>query len=75
MPNGSANKQYVDNYVLRIAFNGNWGEHVSLEANKPQTHTYQLPLDAQWNTNHLSVVAFIYNDNGVEQAIKTYINQ
>ena len=75
MPNGSANKQYVHNHVLRTAVNGNWGESVILNTNEPKTHTYQLPVDTKWNTNHLSVVAFVYNDNGVEQAIKTYIKQ
>ena len=75
MPNGTVNKQYVHNHVLRTAVNGNWGEGVSLNANEPKTHTYRLSVDAKWNTNHLSVVAFVYNDNGVEQAIKTYINQ
>ena len=60
-----------DNRVERYAI----GKSVILNTNEPKTHTYQLPVDAKWNTNHLSVVAFIYNDNGVEQAIKTYINQ
>ena len=73
MPDGSANKNYIHNHVLRCAVNGTWGEDILLNANEPQTHPYQLSVDAKWNMSHLSIVAFIYNDNGVEQAAKSNI--
>ena len=70
MPDNTSNKEYVHNHVLRTAVNGTWGEAVTLAANEPKTLTYQQPVDATWNAAHLSIVAFVYNDNGVEQAIR-----
>lgn len=66
-------KNYVHNHVLRAAVNGTWGESVTLAAGEPKTQTYQQAVDAAWNTAHLSIVAFVYNDNGVEQAIRKVV--
>ena len=63
-------KNYVHNHVLRAAVNGAWGEAVTFDANESKTQTYQQAVDATWNPSHLSIVAFVYNDNGVEQAIR-----
>jgi hypothetical protein len=35
--------------------------------------TLTQAVDASWNTANLSIVAFVYNDNGVEQAVKTKV--
>lgn len=70
MPDGSVNRQYVHNHVLRSAVNGNWGEDVVISANETKTHNYQQPVDAAWNTTRLSIVAFVYDSKGVEQAAK-----
>ena len=66
-------KNYVHNHVLRCAVNGSWGESVTLAAGEPKTQTYQQAVDAAWNAAHLSIVAFVYNDNGVEQAIRKVV--
>ena len=66
MPDGSTNKEYIHNHVLRTPVNGTWGEAISLNAGEQKT---------QWNTQNLSIVAFVYNDSGVEQAIKVNITQ
>ena len=66
-------KNYLHNHVLRTAVNGTWGEALSVAANEPVTKSYQLPLDAAWVSTNLSIVAFVYNDSGVEQATKTII--
>ena len=68
-------KNYVHNHVLRTAVNGNWGEAITLTTNEPKTQTYQQTVDEKWNKAHLSVVAFVYNSNGVEQTVKTKITQ
>ena len=46
-----------------------------LNANEPkkQTYSYEIPINGKWNPSHLSIVAFVYNDNGVEQAIKAKV--
>jgi hypothetical protein len=68
-------KNYIHNHVLRDAVNGHWGEDLSLDANEPkkQTYSYEIPINGKWNPSHLSIVAFVYNDNGVEQAIKAKV--
>lgn len=66
-------KNYVHNHVLRTSVNGTWGEALSVTVDEPAIRTYQVPLDAAWVNTNLSIVAFVYNDNGVEQAIKTTI--
>lgn len=70
-------KNYIHNHVLRDAVNGHWGQELSLDADKPktQTYTYVIPSDGKWNPDHLSIVAFVYDDNGVEQAIKTKVSK
>ncbi len=70
-------KDYVHNHVLRDAVNGQWGQELLLDADAPktQTYTYDIPSDGKWNPDHLSIVAFVYDDNGVEQAIKTKVSK
>ena len=67
---GLMGDEYPHNHVLRAAVNGAWGEAVTFDANESKTQTYQQAVDATWNPSHLSIVAFVYNDNGVEQAIR-----
>ncbi len=69
MPDGSANADYVHNHVLRAAVNGTWGEDFTIrEAERKEQELTQILHDA-WDPRHLSVVAFVYNDNGVIQAV------
>ena len=70
MPDGTANQEYIHNHVFRTAVNGTWGEDFSIEKGKTVQRTMTLPLDQNWNPNELSIVAFVYNDNGVQQATK-----
>ena len=73
MPDGSANKDYVHNHVFRTAVNGTWGDAITIGAGTTLTQTFHQAIDSQWDTTKLSVVAFVYNDKGVEQAIKVNI--
>lgn len=73
MPDGSANKDYVHNHVFRTAVNGTWGDDITIGAGTTLTQTFHQTIDSQWDTTKLSVVAFVYNDKGVEQAIKVNI--
>ena len=75
MPDGSANKNYVHNHVLRSAVNGSWGDAIHLDANEPVEKTYPLSIDAAWDFSHLSIVAFVYNNSGVEQVAKTKVKK
>lgn len=73
MPDGSYNFAYLHNHVFRDAVNGKWGEDVSMTEDAPAevSHTYTIPEG--WNANKVSVVAFVYNDNGVLQVAKKAI--
>ena len=70
MPDGSANFEYVHNHVLRGSINGTWGEQfdVPMGAEKSVSHT--ASLDSKWKSEDTYIVAFVYNDNGVQQAAK-----
>lgn len=62
---------YVHQHVLRAAVNGDWGEHVTLKANSSSTHSYPLMLDSTWQKPHLQLVAFVYDEEGVQQVATT----
>lgn len=65
---------YVHNHVFRGAVNGTWGEEITYtESWLTQHHTYTLPAD--WDVKNMHIVAFVYNDNGVEQVIQKPINK
>ena len=73
MPDGSRKADYVHNHVFRTAVNGIWGEDISINGGETKTQTMTQAVDPTWNTANLSVVAFVYNDNGVEQAVKAHV--
>ena len=70
---GGSKSDYVHNHVLRTAVNGTWGDDFSINEGETKQQTYTQPVDAKWNTANLSIVAFVYNDNGVEQAVKAKV--
>ena len=72
MPDGSVNLDYIHNHVLRTAVNGTWGEDFSLAADEKRTLQFSQPLASSWSAAHLSVVAFLYNDRGVEQVERSH---
>lgn len=66
--NGVHYTDYVHNHVLRAAVNSTWGEDVSVSGlGDSREFHYTLPLSAAWKPEHLSVVAFVYNDGEVLQ--------
>ena len=73
MPDGSTNADYVHNHVLRTPVNGTWGEEITLGEGETKTFSLTQPLDEQWNAQKLSIVAFVYNDSGVLQVVKTKV--
>ncbi len=60
---------YVHNHVFRACVNGTWGEDVTLEPDIYRTFERGIKVKYNWKKEHLSVVAFVYNDaEGVLQA-------
>ncbi len=64
-----AQPQYVHNHVFRDAINGTWGEDVSLTMGEEKVVPHNdFELNVAWKPENLSVVAFVYNNDGVLQA-------
>ena len=70
MPDGSANKDYVHQHVFRAAVNGEWGEDITVNEGETITRPYTLTFANDWVPANLSIVAFVYNDDGVLQVIR-----
>ena len=73
MPDGSANQEYIHNHVFRAAVNGTWGEEVTVKEGETTSKDYSYVLPETWNAENISVVAFVYNGNGVENVAKKHI--
>lgn len=73
MPDGSANKEYVHNHVFRAAVNGTWGEDVTVKEGETTTKQYSYVLPEAWDADKIAVVAFVYNDGGVENVAKKHL--
>ena len=67
LPDGTTDKTYLHRHVFRTAINGAWGEDVEVREGEMLNEEHSLTLSKEWNPGRLSVVAFIYNDDGVEQ--------
>ena len=75
MPDGSSNRDYIHNHVLRTAVNGTWGTDFTIAAGEHREQTYVLPLKEEWNVDNLSIVAFVYGVGGVEQVVKAKVSR
>lgn len=71
MPDGVWNREYTHNHVFRDAVNGAWGDDYSIQEGNVQTEKffYTIPEDKDWKAENMHVVAFVYNDKGVEQVV------
>ena len=75
MPDGSANQEYIHSHVFRTAVNGTWGEDFSVREGETEQRTMSQPLEQNWNQEQLSIVAFVYNDSGVQQAVRFKVKE
>ena len=73
MPDGTMNADYIHHHVLRVSANGDWGDDIALNKGKSQTYPYTMTLSPEWDADHLYIVAFIYNDEGVLQVCRNKI--
>lgn len=64
------NPSYVHNHVFRTAVNGQDGEDFSIAWDEEKTVTNTYVLDEAWKAENMSVVAFVYNNSGVQQVVK-----
>jgi len=73
MPDGSTDEHYVHNHVFRTSVNDAWGDNLSVDYGEVKTVTYSQQLDAAWVPRQCSIVAFMYDENGVKQVTKKKI--
>lgn len=74
MPDGRPVVDYVHNHVFRKSINGTWGEDVDMPEGDTRTAFSSIVIDEAYDIDHLSVVAFVYNNTGVLQASKIKLN-
>lgn len=74
MPDGSTNREYVHNHVLRAAVNGAWGTDISLHQGEYSTQEFEYTLADDWDESNMAVVTFVYNDSGVLQVIEAKLS-
>lgn len=70
LADASVSYDYVHNHVFRAAVNGTWGEDVTVAEGSTVNKQYTLTLDEKWVAGNVSVVAFVYNSDGVQQVTK-----
>lgn len=73
MPDGTANGKYIHNNVFRTAVNGTWGKEISVSEKDYVKTKEEIFIPTEWNIANLSVVAFVYNENGAFGCIRKHI--
>lgn len=66
-------KEYEHNHVYRASVNGVGGEEVELSSNVFTTLNHSINAKEGWNTDNLSIVAFVYDETGVLQVTECKI--
>lgn len=57
-------QNYVHRHMLRTSFNGTWGEIIGtapVTSGTSDIKRYSIALNSAWNSEHLHIVAFVYN--------------
>lgn len=67
MPDASINREYVHNHVFRMGVNGLWGDNFSIKEGEEKSQQFSCRLKGGWVPANMHLVAFVYNDNGVQQ--------
>lgn len=66
-------RNYQHSHVFRAYFNGLNGTPVVWTPGKTGRETFTLPVADNWNTDNLSIVAFVQDKSGVVQAIQAHL--
>lgn len=75
-PGGSINEEYVHKHVFRKSVTADiYGDDFNLNAGAEKSASYNVSKDEEWKTENLSVVAFVYNGDGVQQVIRKKVTE
>lgn len=75
MPDGTRNDGYVHHHVFRTTVNGLWGEDINVNEGETVVREHRLNLQDDWQTGHLSIVAFVYIETGIQQVTSVKLKQ
>lgn len=68
---------YVHNHVYRASVNGVGGEPIELQSMIHRKLNFTIPVrdneHEHWEPHNLSVVAFVYDNSGVQQCARAYV--
>lgn len=68
MPDGSQNKEYVHNHVLRDAITDVWGDSLAITAGATEIVTLDYPLPEKVNPTNCNIISLVLKDKEVIQA-------
>lgn len=72
MPTGKTNKEYVHNHVFRTTVTDKDGVQIDVEQGQKVSEIFEATIDTTaWKPENMSVVAFVFDSNGVLQVLKT----
>ena len=75
MPDGSGNMAYMHNHVFRSSVTQDpYGDDVQVGTNAEFSRDFHVAYDDKWVLNHLSIVAFVYNEKGVVQVVRQEVD-
>lgn len=74
-PDGTLQADYIHNHIFRSTVNGHWGDDVSWSSGIRGNISFVTEVQQDWNTQNLSVVAFVYDESGVRQVCISNIKQ
>lgn len=74
LPDGSMDMNYVHNHVFRGCVNGVDGENVNVTVDADKALNHSVAVKSNWNPANLGIVAFVYNDAGVQQVTQCHVS-
>jgi hypothetical protein len=73
MPDGTQNREYAHNHLMRASISPLWGEHLSMDTQVKQQITYTYTLPEKAKKENCNIVALVSVNGEVVQATETKI--
>jgi hypothetical protein len=74
MPDGTQNREYAHNHLMRASISPLWGEHLSMDTQVKQQITYTYTLPEKVKKENCNIVALVSVNGEVVQATEAKIN-
>lgn len=75
MPDGSINNEYVHNHVFRATLSTVNGDPIEVVDKGDVKKTYSINIKNEWKAENMSVVAFVFTNDGVQQTEKVAVTK